>query len=346
MRRPPTSPGGSMRLTDETERGWQGQFIEGAASSSSARCAASRRSRSSTRRCSAPPTPASSTNSRPRCSRSIPRPTPPAMLRRKDEETPIHGPVGLFEAVTAAGRKGVALQRYKGLGEMNPQPALGNHARHQCALAAASQRQGNRRGQYDLRRTDGRQSRAAPHVHRGERADRQRGRVSGNYLDLPPRGDRAALGQHQPLAVLALDRVDPADAGQHAAFADVEHAAVAALNKRAAVLHVLNDPILQNPVGDFRRRGWAQAAQPKRSRSSPWSRSTWSADRVCRAGLRVSPVGSYVLRLVLSRLVLMADNSASSSLVSRSGVCRRLARSNPAPPDKETAPSPIPTPIR
>src|SRR6202045_1027819 len=49
-----------------------------------------------------------------------PRPTPPAVLRRKDEDTPIHGPVGLFEAVTGAGRKGVALQRYKGLGEMNP----------------------------------------------------------------------------------------------------------------------------------------------------------------------------------------------------------------------------------
>src|SRR5262249_17010464 len=40
------------------------------------------------------------------------------MLRRKGEETPIHGPVGLFEAVTAAGRKGITLQRYKGLGEM------------------------------------------------------------------------------------------------------------------------------------------------------------------------------------------------------------------------------------
>ena len=49
-----------------------------------------------------------------------PRPTPPAILRRKDEETAIHGPVGLFEAVMAAGRKGVSLQRYKGLGEMNP----------------------------------------------------------------------------------------------------------------------------------------------------------------------------------------------------------------------------------
>ena len=44
----------------------------------------------------------------------------PATLRRKDEESAIHGPVGLFEAVTDAGRKGLALQRYKGLGEMNP----------------------------------------------------------------------------------------------------------------------------------------------------------------------------------------------------------------------------------
>jgi DNA gyrase subunit B len=44
----------------------------------------------------------------------------PGLFRRKDEETAIYGPVGLFEAVTNAGRKGLTLQRYKGLGEMNP----------------------------------------------------------------------------------------------------------------------------------------------------------------------------------------------------------------------------------
>ncbi|MGL4975011.1 MAG: DNA gyrase subunit B, partial [Bosea sp. (in: a-proteobacteria)] len=43
----------------------------------------------------------------------------PGMLMRKGEEHQVNGPSDLFDAVMAIGRKGVTLQRYKGLGEMN-----------------------------------------------------------------------------------------------------------------------------------------------------------------------------------------------------------------------------------
>jgi len=46
--------------------------------------------------------------------------TNPANLVRKDRELPIYGPVGLLEAILTEGEKGQSLQRYKGLGEMNP----------------------------------------------------------------------------------------------------------------------------------------------------------------------------------------------------------------------------------
>jgi DNA gyrase subunit B len=42
-----------------------------------------------------------------------------AVLRRRDTETEVRGPRALLDAVFATGRKGISLQRYKGLGEMN-----------------------------------------------------------------------------------------------------------------------------------------------------------------------------------------------------------------------------------
>ena len=107
-------------LTDETERGWHGKYTEGAGFEFE------RTLRGVKEVAVIDQALLGSADARKldefalSLQQIYPRPTPPAVLRRKDEDTPIHGPVSLFEAVTAAGRKGVALQRYKGLGEINP----------------------------------------------------------------------------------------------------------------------------------------------------------------------------------------------------------------------------------
>ena len=104
-------------LADEVERGWSGRFVEGEG------FLFERTVRGVREVAAIDSALLSSTDARrldefaARLQETYPR---PGILRRKDVEVPIYGPVGLFEAVTDAGRKGIALQRYKGLGEMNP----------------------------------------------------------------------------------------------------------------------------------------------------------------------------------------------------------------------------------
>jgi len=104
-------------LADEAERGWSGHFTEGEGFSFE------RTVRGVKEACSIDAALLGSADARKldeyaaSLQEAYPR---PGVLRRKDVETAVHGPISLFEAVTDAGRKGIALQRYKGLGEMNP----------------------------------------------------------------------------------------------------------------------------------------------------------------------------------------------------------------------------------
>ncbi|MBE6449529.1 MAG: DNA topoisomerase (ATP-hydrolyzing) subunit B [Alphaproteobacteria bacterium] len=45
----------------------------------------------------------------------------PAVLRTKDSEIIIKGPISLIDTIYKIGKKGIAINRYKGLGEMNPE---------------------------------------------------------------------------------------------------------------------------------------------------------------------------------------------------------------------------------
>ncbi|HEY1747592.1 MAG TPA: DNA topoisomerase (ATP-hydrolyzing) subunit B [Xanthobacteraceae bacterium] len=107
-------------LSEETERGWQGEFAEGEGFKFERTVRGVKEVAVIDRALLGSADARKLDEFAPSLQKVFPRPTPPALLKRKDEEMPIHGPVGLFEAIIAAGRKGLNLQRYKGLGEMNP----------------------------------------------------------------------------------------------------------------------------------------------------------------------------------------------------------------------------------
>ena len=92
-------------LSEETERGWHGEFTEGSG------FRFERTLRGVKEVAVLDQALLGSADARkldefaPELQKVFPRVTPPAILKRKDEETPIHGPVDLFEAVMAVGRK-------------------------------------------------------------------------------------------------------------------------------------------------------------------------------------------------------------------------------------------------
>ena len=107
-------------LSEETERGWEGEFTEGEGFKFERTLRGVKEVAVIDKALLGSADARKLDEFAPLLQKVFPRPTPPAMLKRKDEETPIHGPVSLFEAVIAVGKKGSTLQRYKGLGEMNP----------------------------------------------------------------------------------------------------------------------------------------------------------------------------------------------------------------------------------
>jgi DNA gyrase subunit B len=104
-------------LSEETERGWQGSFVEGEGFRFERTVRGVKDAAIIDHALLGSAEARKLDEFAPSLQENYPR---PAVLRRRGEEILIHGPVSLFEAVTAMGRKNITLQRYKGLGEMNP----------------------------------------------------------------------------------------------------------------------------------------------------------------------------------------------------------------------------------
>ena len=85
----------------------------------------------------------------------------PLQMRSLDE---------FVEHFIALGRKGIAVNRYKGLGEMNPDTLWATTMNPETRTLLAGQGRGSHRSGPDVHHADGRSGRAAPQVHRRTRA--------------------------------------------------------------------------------------------------------------------------------------------------------------------------------
>ena len=114
---PMTSPNGSIWWLWNMNAAGRGGSPKITASACRASCAASKKSAPWTAQSCARARRASCRKSRATAAAVY---RDPATLTRKDRQQLIHGPTELLQAILDEGAKGLSMQRYKGLGEMNP----------------------------------------------------------------------------------------------------------------------------------------------------------------------------------------------------------------------------------